>query len=198
MELIQAICQDGKYECSFLEQLNNATLAVTIQFEDYWRFTPKPNLLEEFGKSVGSYRAGDIQSYPYDIKTHLESIPVHIPNTFGRFMFKSAIELLIKETDAPVHVHIVEHPGYPLLVVTYDTSIISYGVVIRWVDSIMESIVTCTPIITENEVVSEEEEEVDLLDDVDEAVIVEFDFEEELKQAIKLPAENVVLAMEGE
>jgi hypothetical protein len=155
------------------------------------------DLLNHFGDVVIFALVGEQESFPYDSKKKLASIPVHIPHPYGRQLFKACMDFYIKESSAPMHTSFCDHPGYPELVVTFDTKVMTAEIVKRLIASITEGIRSCETAI---ELIEQEEQETtddELLDEVDEDVVVEFDFEEEVKKAIKEPVLNVVQSLGG-
>jgi hypothetical protein len=200
MELTHTKVEASSYYLTFEGVIENQLVKVDVEFYEVWSFTnplKKSKLLEDFGNTIGFFVKGKQTSFPINLKEYLKTIPLHIPHALGRQLFKQCFDFFIKYTEAPVHVSIVEHPGYPLAIVTYDSSIISKEETVeRWINTIMDSIQTCGFIVEplDKEQGPAEED----YDEVDEDVYVEFELEDEIAELIKVPAEPEYLPLEGE
>jgi hypothetical protein len=198
VELVQMECQDYHiYKLEFWEKVENHLLTIRVEFTEHWRLTSKnEDLLNNFGNTVCFAIVGDRTEFPYDPKKNLVSIPIHIPNPYGRQLFKACMDFYIKESSAPMHTAFIDHPGYPELVVTYDTKVLTEELVNRLIVSITEGIRLSR---TEKELIETEVPDVDedTLDEIDEDVVVEFEFDDELKNIMKEPVSNLVLPIGG-
>lgn len=198
MEFKNAVENEGFYRFDFEDAMENKLIKLTIEFYEKWSLTQKrKNTLEDFGEVIGFYIPAATNKFPFDIKDSLRTVPLHIPNGTGRHLFKTCFEFFINQTNAPVHVSLTEHPGYPLILVTYDCTIITKeDTVNRWINNIMNGIQSCE-VITE-ELEKDASVEGDDIDEIDEDVIVEYELDDELLKAMKEPAEQVFLPLEGE
>lgn len=116
---------------------------------------------------------------PFDFKKLLSTIPIHIPNKIKQQMFKVCMKYLISETDMPVQVETVPHPGYSLIAITFNPKILNIEILEKVMKQILDEIEGTKPTfipLPEPEVV-----EADPLDDIDEANVVEFEIDDELK-----------------
>jgi hypothetical protein len=186
----------GLYSIDVKKTHQNKELIISIVFNCDWQFNNPTENLNEFGKVAGFHIPGKIESFPYDVKTNLQTLPLHIPDSDGRSIFKLCMDVFLKRTNAPVHVASMEHPGYPLTVVTFDNSIIKEEIVADLVLSILESIQEGAVQVLEpkEQDLSEEED----LEEVDENVIIEFEEDEELKGLMKKPVDRSIKPLEGE
>lgn len=200
MELKNKEVKDGFYRFEFEGEMDNQVMKVAIQFYEIWSLTDphkKENFIEEFGKAIGFFMAGQKTQFPYDVRNDLEVIPVHIPHELGRNFFKTCMNYFIERTDAPMRLKEIEHPGYPLVTVTFDKTVIAHKeTVFRWIETIMNAIQTCE--VTFEDLPNEVKEDEDDFDEVDEDVIVEFEIDDELAAHIKTPAEPEYLPLEGD
>jgi hypothetical protein len=199
MELIQVKCQENCiYKLEFLEKVGNRLLTIRVMFKEDWRFNNKDKeLFSDFGVvTMGCFERGPRFDFPYDPKEKLNSIPLHIPHEYGRKIFKLCMDKFIEETSAPMHTAFVPHPGYPLLMVTFDTDIMPGNIVTRLIDSIYDGIYLAE---TETQLIETEDQATadDVLDEVDENVVVEFDFDEDLKRVMKEPVSTLVQSIGG-
>lgn len=198
MDLIHKECpEDHIYKLEFLEKIENHLLTIRMEFKEHWRLVSRhKDLLNDFGQTVGLIIRGTEEEFPYDSKKNLVSIPLHIPHPYGRQLFKECMDFYIKESRAPMHTSYSDHPGYPELVVTFDIKILTSDVVRRLIASIMQAINHCE---TEKQLIETEDQttEDELLDEVDENVVVEFDFDEDLKSVMKEPVSRVVQSIGG-
>lgn len=201
MELIKGTCKDGIYQLEFQEDAENTVLKIWITFNIHWSLTDykkRNNLLGDLGGAVGFYQTGTSVPFPYDVRTNMKTLPVHIPHAIGRQLFKLCFDFFIKWTDAPVHVSTADHPGYPLMMVAYDNSIVlREDTMTGWVESIMRGIQKCY---FETELMEKKkDEEEDDIDKVDEDVHVEFELDDpELVSLMKQPAVRTIQPMEGD
>lgn len=200
MELKNAKVEANSYYLTFEDVIENQAVTVDIEFYEIWSFTnpsKKSRLLEDFGNTIGFFVKGKQAEFPINLKEHLRTIPIHIPHILGRQLFKMCFDFFIKYTEAPVHVSIVEHPGYPLVLVTYDSSIVTKEETVeRWINAIMDSIQTCEFVVEPLD--KEQESAEDDYDEVDEDVHVEFELEDDVAALIKVPEEPKYLPLEGE
>lgn len=197
MELVHLEClENHTYKLEFIETIEKHLVTIRVTFEEFWRLTHALSLLDDFGRAVGFCIKGDESEFPYESKKSLISIPLHIPSSYGRQLFKSCFDFFIKESQAPMHIATLDHPAYPLLVATFDRNIIGADVVHRLIDSIVKGIQSCE---TEREFIESKKQELDddQLDEVNEDVVVEFEFDEELKKAMKEPVSNLVQPIGG-
>lgn len=178
MEIRNTQYNEGTYSIQFEENNDTHLKTTTISFLERWSLTHPLNENPSF------YMMKEGTNYPYEPKTNLRSIPIHIPHPLGRYMFKTCFDFFARTTDIPAFAGTAEHPGYPLTLVTYDTSVVSAHVIERLITSIMNGIKTAEVHIEEHQSVTSSE---DILDDIDPNAIVEFEFDEveELSKIIR-------------
>jgi hypothetical protein len=200
MELISKQVDEYQYRLEFKDTVGNQLIKAVVEFYEAWSLTSKKNILEDFGNTVGFYMpALQVEESPYNVRTNIKTLPVHIPHLLGRYLFKSCFDYFIEQTDAPVQVStMVEHPGYPLVVVTFDSSVITQPITVqRWIDNIMAGIRNCKFTTEEIENTSPEQED-EFDDEVDENIIVEFELDDDLKEAMKGSASDEFLDVTDE
>lgn len=192
MKLMNLECyEEHTYKLEFMETIENHLVTIRVEFKEHWRLTSsKKDLLNDFGNVVGFFLKGDMEDFPYDSKKNLASIPLHIPHPLGRQIFKECMDFYTKEAQAPMHTTFSDQ-----VVVTFDKKILTEEVTDRVVTSIMAGIRSAK---TEKKLIEVEEIVTDdTLDEVDEDVIVEFEFDEELKSIMKEPISKLIQPIGG-
>lgn len=167
MELKTVENDNGHYKFIFHDETDEKSIEIFMDFHIDWKL--------KFKYKIDSKPV----PYPFDFKKLLASVPIHIPKATKRYFFKQCMDYLIKETDMPAHVTAVEHPGYPLIVVTFNPRIIEQDKLLKYLENILDTIEAAKVVETEKEI--PEKEEVDPLDEIDEDNVVEFEFDDEIE-----------------
>lgn len=177
---------NSHYRLLFKDESEAESVEFLIEFDVKWKLGFKYSIIS------------NPVPFPYDFKKTLLSIPIHIPRQSKRYFFKSCMDYVIEETDMPAHVSMVEHPGYPLMLVTFDPKVIDKETIRKILEEIMDAI-EITKVNKTEKPKEEEKEEVDLLDEVDEDNVVEFEFDDELKEfGAKEPLVTIVMSLDEE
>lgn len=160
---------EGQYQLVFKDEMDGNLVETSIHFFVDWKL--------KFKFLIGAKPV----PVPYDFKKILASIPIHIPKHNKQILFKFCMNYLIQETDMPAQIETVPHPGYPLIVVTFNPKIIEAEKMEKILERILDAIELTKPTIIE---VPKEEPEVeeDPLDEIDEDNIFEYEFDDELKE----------------
>lgn len=124
-----------------------------------------------------------IPNYPlkftHEFKSDLAVFPIHIPRVNKQYLFTKSMDYVIKETDMPAHISIIKHPGYNLLAVSFNPSVIQKEKMRKIIETIVKAVESAK--VTETEKPKPEVLEKDPLDEIDEEKVVEFEFDEEVK-----------------
>lgn len=186
------------YSVTFEDVLNEDTVITQVSFEERWSLVDRnSDENEEYRTRAAFHIKEAFVKYPYEVKENLECLPIHIPEASGRYILKACLDIFIKTSLAPMQITAESHPGYPIMVITFNASIIPRENVLQVIDNIISSIENSTVIYKENEKrdpVLAEEDEV-----ADDAPVIEFEEDEEVKSLMKEPtrAEDEFEPFEG-
>jgi hypothetical protein len=190
MELKQVKNFEGHYELEFEDKEEDHLMKITVCFSEFWSLTSKKTDGKTFGESISFNIILPVSPFPYNGKEELFSFPIHMPNQYGRSLFKSCFDFFVKETDMPVHITSVDHPGYPLLILTFNGKIVKESLVRRVISTILKGIELATiemEIIDKKKNIEDEE-----IINIDEAEIIDYEFDDELKDLIKQPVSKEI------
>ena len=129
----------------------------------------------------------------------LHALPLHIQRNEIREMFRICFMFLSLKVALPAQVTFAEHPQYPLTIVTYNHQELSAEKVKGIVHAIMTAISTASIESKEVEQTNKQEEEVtttDVLDDIDNAQIIEYEFEADVQAKLKEIPEDKIEPLE--
>lgn len=185
MEIESVTNEAGRYQLVFREFFSGGTVTdITVIFVEHWNLTGGIN--ENMGFYIPQWVT---KPFPYDLKATLLSIPIHIPDLRGRYIFKTCFEYFAKVTSLPGHVTSADHPGYPLMIVTFDSYVITEDLIKRIVEAILKGIQEAMIETKEIQSIDEKVEE-DPLDDIDEAIVIEYEESDDLKELAALNSKS--------
>lgn len=195
MQLTKTDYEDGFYTLEFRKVTTNTQTDLLVVFENNWEFSKQSEDEYSIGEVAGTFKREEMTPFPHDMKKNLFSIPLHIPSNDGRQIFKSCMDFFIKRTHAPIHVAFVEHPGYPLVVVSFNSFVIAEMIVTELIEAIMYGIREASLSIQEIE--KEEVKQEEDIDEIDENNIIEYEEDEELKAVMKPPVDRSIKPIDG-
>ena len=166
------------YNLVFEKELEEYRREIKITFTIDWKF-PERCIIEQSAKLE---------------RTKLLILNIHIPNNEDRELFSGCIFYYAKESFAPILVEVIPHPGYPLVSLSFDSTILSKEDVSNFATSIMEAVVKAD-IKDYNYPESTADPEED--DSTDEEVIVEYEEDEELKKVMYKPSKTIISPLNG-
>jgi hypothetical protein len=190
MEIKSLKNEEGIYQLVFGDDMQGNKVEIAIEFVEIWSLAAKDNkilsLSERMGFNIVKWPAVE---YPFDFKQNILSIPIHIPNLHGRYLFKACFDYFAQETSMPAQVAIVEHPGYPLMVVNFDKGLISDDLIERILETILNAIQAAEiKMIEQPKQEKNEDDDDDDIDDIDNAEIIEYELDDELlKYGARVP-----------
>ncbi|PGQ88215.1 hypothetical protein [Priestia megaterium] len=187
MELIHEEREGFFYTLHFAQKDDNQLQKMTVKFESGWSLLDK-------NEGMSFYKIGEERDFPYELNKDFKSIPLHIPDSSGRDVFKACYDYLVNETSAPVHISFTNHPGYPITLLTYNAYVMDKRDVLTIAHDIMAAIKLA--VITEEEL-KEQSEPASDTDDTDEDIIVNYEEDPELKALMKQPVKTEILPLEG-
>lgn len=181
MEIKYANADRNTHEYSFVFEgvRDQHQVRAELSFFESWFFL-KEDSWDNFHGNISCSFVGDSvknSNFIEDQKYALDSIPVYMPDALGRYMFKFCLEFFISKTGAPIKVDFVNHPGFPLIVVTHNNLLVDGMVIEDLISKIIDAI-SCAEIHKEliNKTDEEIEEEDDKLENTDDAEIIDYEF----------------------
>ena len=186
MEMKSAERLNGDYFLHFEEEIEGIRRTIIIRFCIYW------SLVDSENKQPISnvFIVEKTLAFPIKEEELLTVLPVHIPQAYSRFFFKTCMEFFIRETGAPASLANVNHPGYPLTAITFNHHVLKPAVLQQAVATIINAIQNADIKIEQlqEEKSDEKEEDQDILDgDLEDVPIIDYDFEDALKKQLNIP-----------
>lgn len=192
MELTVTEHEGNIYKLQFEEKHEDSLSTINVEFSINW----SPSKFTGFLKYMGFAKIGEEQDFPYDMKKDFKVIPLHIPHSIGRELFKQCFDYFAEQNSVPISVQFIQHPGYPLTLLSYNPLIISQTALREIIEAINLGLEYAK--VKQEALEAEEQDAVEDDDTVDPNVTVEFEEDDDLKLIMKPPVKTEFLPMKGE